>query len=351
MKGKLPVILTGALFGTAALVLVLKGNPANMGLCIACFLRDTAGALGLHTAAPVQYVRPEIIGLVLGAFGMSFFGKEFKSRGGSSPATRFVLGFCVMIGALMFLGCPVRMILRIGGGDMNAVVGLAGFVVGILLGIFFLNKGFTLKRTYTLSKGEGFMYPLINVVFFVILLAAPVLLIFSQAGPGSMHAPIFLSLIVSLIIGAFAQKSRFCTLAGIRDTIMFKDTHLLIGLITLLVVVAVGNIALGNFNLGFEGQPIAHSDGIWNFMGMVLVGLGSALLGGCPLRQLILSGEGNTDSVITIFGLMTGAAFAHNFKLASSADGPSVYGPYAVIFCLVIVLIIGLANIKQSAEK
>ena len=47
-----------------------------------------------------------------------------------------------MVGALMFLGCPLRMMLRIGGGDLNALVGLAGFIVGIGIGIFALNKGF-----------------------------------------------------------------------------------------------------------------------------------------------------------------------------------------------------------------
>ena len=78
-----------------------------MGFCIACFLRDIAGAVGLHRAGEtVQYIRPEIIGLVLGAMGMAMVGKEFNVRGGSSPVLRFVLGFCVMVEALMFLGCP-----------------------------------------------------------------------------------------------------------------------------------------------------------------------------------------------------------------------------------------------------
>ena len=92
--------------GVAALVLTKLGNPANMGFCIACFERDIAGAVGLHSAAKVQYVRPEIIGLVLGAFIMALAGKEFRPQAGSSPATRFVLGAFVMIGALVFLGLP-----------------------------------------------------------------------------------------------------------------------------------------------------------------------------------------------------------------------------------------------------
>ena len=129
------VLAAGVAVGLAALALTALGNPGNMGFCIACFERDIAGAVGLHSAAKVQYVRPEIIGLVLGAFAMSLIGREFRPRAGSSPATRFVLGAFVMIGALVFLGCPLRMVLRLGGGDLNALVGLIGFTGGILLGI------------------------------------------------------------------------------------------------------------------------------------------------------------------------------------------------------------------------
>ena len=43
--------ITGIIIGIAAVVLVALGNPKNMGFCIACFIRDTAGALHLHTAS------------------------------------------------------------------------------------------------------------------------------------------------------------------------------------------------------------------------------------------------------------------------------------------------------------
>ena len=67
-KEKTEILAAGLGIGVIAALLVLFGNPVNMGFCIACFLRDTAGALGLHSAANVQYIRPEIIGLVLGSF-------------------------------------------------------------------------------------------------------------------------------------------------------------------------------------------------------------------------------------------------------------------------------------------
>lgn len=351
MKTKTLVIAAGILIGLSAVILVMFGNPANMGFCIACFLRDTAGGLKLHGAAPVQYIRPEIIGLVLGAFIAALAGREFSPKAGSSPATRFVLGFFVMIGALMFLGCPLRMMLRIGGGDLNAVVGLVGFIAGILIGIFALNKGFSLKRSYKVCKSEGFVFPAIQIVMLILLLGVPGLLLFSTEGPGSMHAPVALSLIAGLIVGGIAQRSRFCTVGGIRDAFLFRDFNLLIGFVTVIIVVAVGNMTAGSFNLGFEAQPIAHTDGLWNFLGMALVGFASVLLGGCPLRQLILSGEGNIDSVITVIGMIAGAAFAHNFGLASSAQGPTANGQIAVIIGFIVVTAIVLLNIQKSSVK
>ena len=73
------ILAAGVAVGIAALILTASGNPKNMGFCIACFLRDTAGALGLHSAAPVQYIRPEIIGLVLGSFLLALARKAAAS--------------------------------------------------------------------------------------------------------------------------------------------------------------------------------------------------------------------------------------------------------------------------------
>ena len=129
-KENLFVILTGVVIGIAALVLTALGNPANMGFCIACFERDIAGAVGLHSAAKVQYVRPEIIGLVLGSFLMALASKEWKARAGSSPALRFVLGAFVMIGALAFLGCPLRQLILAGSGNADSAVTVFGMIVG-----------------------------------------------------------------------------------------------------------------------------------------------------------------------------------------------------------------------------
>ena len=99
-------ILAGIALGVLAPILVYFGNPGNMGMCAACFTRDIAGALNLHQAGIVQYIRPEIIGLIIGALLVSFFTREFRPRTGSAPIVRFGLGIFAMIGALVFLDCP-----------------------------------------------------------------------------------------------------------------------------------------------------------------------------------------------------------------------------------------------------
>ena len=350
------VIATGLVVGAAAVALTFWGNPANMGFCIACFLRDIAGALNLQRAGfdaevgtgIVQYIRPEIIGLVLGSTAIAFLRGEFKPKGGSSPMIRFIVAVFVMIGALVFLGCPLRMVIRIGGGDLNAVVGLAGFAIGILIGIQFLQRGFSLRRAYQQSMAEGLVFPALMAVLLVLVVLAPSFIIFSAKGPGFQRAPIAAALVIALVVGVLAQRSRLCMVGGIRDAVMFKDFRLISGFAAIIAAVLVGNLILGRFNPGFAEQPIAHSEWLWNLLGMVLVGWGSVLLGGCPLRQLILAGEGNTDSAVTVTGFIVGAAVSHNFGLASSGTGIGT-GPVAiaVVVGFVVLGVISVMNMQK----
>jgi hypothetical protein len=166
-------ILTGVVVGVLAPLLVRLGNPGNMGICVACFNRDIAGALGLHRAATVQYIRPEIIGFVLGALVAALLFREFKPRGGSSPLIRFLLGMFAMIGALVFLGCPWRAYLRLVGGDWNAIPGILGLFAGIGLGIVFLKRGFSLGRSRPASPVVGWVMPVFVLILLALLVAAP----------------------------------------------------------------------------------------------------------------------------------------------------------------------------------
>lgn len=337
--------------GIAAVCLGLWGNPANMALCVACFIRDTAGALGLHRAEELRYVRPEIIGIVLGAFAIGLIKKDFAPRGGSSPFTRFILGACVMAGALLFLGCPLRLTLRIAGGDLNAAVGFPGFAGGILTGVFFLNRGFSLKRAYDQPVAEGIGLPAASLLLLVLLLAAPSVLLFSETGPGARHAPLLLSLAGGLAVGIAARRSRLCFVGGIRDAVLFGDFRMLLPFAAILLTAFAGNLITGSFRLGFAGQPMAHTEWVWNILGLYLVGFGSVLLGGCPLRQLVLAGGGDSDAAITVLGYFAGAAVCHGFGLASSGAGTTANGRAAFFVWAGALFAIASMNARPWRER
>jgi hypothetical protein len=348
------IISVGAVIGVLAASLQYLGNPPNMGICVACMERDIAGAIGLHRADVVQYIRPEIIGFVLGAFLISMLLRENKPRGGSSPLIRFFLGIFAMIGALVFLGCPWRALLRLAGGDGNAIFGLLGLTMGITMGVVFLKSGYNLGRSYPQKPTGSWIIPAFMLGLFLLLMfrvqfaeGGPIF--FSQKGPGSMHAAVWISLSAGLLIGVIAQRSRFCTMGAIRDVLLIKDFHLMSGVGALLAAAFVMNTILGQFHPGFEGQPIAHTDQTWNFLGMTLSGLAFALAGGCPGRQLFLAGEGDMDAGIFALGMIVGAGIAHNFAMASSPKGVGAFGPAAVIVGLIFCLIIGF-TMREKME-
>ena len=170
------IISVGGIIGVLASLLQFWGNPANMGICVACFVRDMAGALGLHRALAVQYLRPEIIGFVLGSFGSAYMFKEFRPRLGSAPIVRFILGVFAMIGALIFLGCPWRAVLRLAGGDWNAIFGLLGLAIGIWIGTMFLRSGYNLGATHRTYTSVGWIFPMIMTGFLIIMLLNPKIL-------------------------------------------------------------------------------------------------------------------------------------------------------------------------------
>ena len=325
------------------------GQPRQHGDLCRLFCAGYHRRAGLHRAAVVQYLRPEIIGFVLGSLAAALIFKEFRPRGGSSPIIRFVLGAFAMIGALVFLGCPWRAMLRLAGGDWNAVFGLAGLAIGIWIGTRFLKNGYNLGRTRKFGQAAGWIMPAMALGFFLLMLIYPQMegkaqngvLFYSIKGPGAMHAPILVSLLVGLVIGFIAQRSRFCTMGAFRDLILFKQMHLFSGVIALVVFTFITNLLVGQFHPGFEGQPVAHTMEVWNTLGMVLAGLAFALAGGCPGRQLFLSGEGDGDAAIFVVGMVAGAAFAHNFGLASSPKGIGTHGLAAVVIGLAVCLVIG----------
>jgi YedE family putative selenium metabolism protein len=185
------------------------------------------------------------------------------------------------------------------------------------------------------------------VVLLIIAFLKPGFIFASETGPGAMFVPLGAALAVGLVIGFLSQRTRMCFAGAWRDVFLVKDFYLISGVAAFFIAALITNYIAGNFGAegiyhwGFSSQPIAHNDHLWNFLGMSLVGLAATLIGGCPLRNLILTGEGDTDAGATVLGYFAGAAFAHNFLLASSPNGTGTWGPTAVIIGLVFCIAIG----------
>lgn len=355
-------LLMGILMGLVAVMLAIAGNPKNMAICLACFIRDMSGSMKFHTAPVVQYFRPEIVGMVLGAFIMSIFSKEYKATAGSSPVIRFFSGMAMMIGALVFLGCPTRMILRMASGDMSSYVGLVGFLAGIGTGSFFIKKGYSLEKNVEVKKENGYIFPIVMAILLILSAVTTGLFAASTKGPGSVHAPLILSLLGGLIVGAIAQKFRVCFTGAFRNIILLKNFEVFSVIFGMFITVMIYNIATGQFKFVPYG-PVAHAEALWNILGLYVVGFAGILLGGCPLRQVILAGQGSSDSVITVIGMFVGAAAAHNFKLAAgpaakatgttpaAIGGPGINGKIMVIVCIIYLFYVAITGLKKEKTE
>ncbi len=138
-----------------------------------------------------------------------------------------------------------------------------------------------------------------------------------------------ITLTLGLIIGYLAQRSGFCSIGGMRDLMMFKHTRLFFGYLTLIGGALIGYTlfwliipsAFPGFywaaNKGIDpigGAPgglVVGSYVILAIVGGFGMGLIGVLLGGCPLRQIVMSSEGGRNSLFFVIGLMIGAVVFH----------------------------------------
>ena len=114
--------------------------PAAYGLCSACHGRDLADWILNHTEGTRLFVAAAgstwplltVVGLVFGSFLASKRHGEFGSINIGGNLRQFIYGALVMCVALFVGGCPTRILIRTGYGDVSAVLVLAGIAGGIV---------------------------------------------------------------------------------------------------------------------------------------------------------------------------------------------------------------------------
>ena len=326
------VVTSGLLLGVLGVLLSVWGNPENSGICVSCFIENSAGALGFHDNQRMQYLRPELIGFVLGSVVSALIFRDFRSRGGSAPLSRLFLGMFMIFGCAVFIGCPIKLLLRLAAGDLTALTGVVGLVAGVWVGLKGLAYGVEFAMQSQGKANGGFLMPLLFAVLLALFVVRPAFLLFSSQGGGAQFAPWPMALIAGAGLGALAQRSRFCITGSIRNfMLMGLRVPALWGLLAFVVAALVTNLVSGRFNLGLYGQPGAHMEYLWSFLGMGLVGWISVLIGGCPFRQLIKAGEGDADAGLVVIGMFIGGALSQSWGIAATASGVSMYGKMSIL--------------------
>ena len=125
------------------------------------------------------------------------------------------------------------------------------------------------------------------------------------------------SLFIGLIVGILGQKSKFCTLSGIRNLIVFKSKGAFMGILGLLAGAAIGFMILSfivpqsfdTYPAFLKTGPPLLSISILTIIGGIGLGLFSTYADGCPLRMHVRSGEGDYKAIAYLIGFYLGIVF------------------------------------------
>lgn len=344
------IIATGLAMGVVGVLLSILGNPENSGICISCFVENSAGALGFHDNSRLQYLRPELPGFVIGSLVSAVMMREFRPRGGSTPMLRLFSGIFLIVGSSIFIGCPIKLLIRLCAGDLTAAIAALGLVVGVWAGLKVSSNGVELESPRDEKPVNALLMPLFFVMLTLFVFARPTFVNFSTEGSSAQHAPALVSLGAGGLLGVLAQRSRFCITGSLRDMLLMGiRAPQLAGFLAFIVSATSLAAYSGRFRLSLYGQPGAHLDHIWSFLGMLLVGWISVLIGGCPFRQLIKTGEGDTDAGLAVAGMFAGGAIVQSWGIAATAAGVPLWGKLAILTGFAFVLLVSLLFRNRQA--
>jgi hypothetical protein len=112
------------------------------------------------------------------------------------------------------------------------------------------------------------------------------------------------SLGLGVVVGYLGQRSRMCSIGGLRDFVLVRDTALLRGAGALLVTawLSFGIVRLISGSDGKTGliaagtTPSAFTAVVAIAVGAIVLGFVATLSGACPLRQHVLAGQGRVGA-------------------------------------------------------
>ncbi len=205
-----------------------------------------------------------------------------------------------------------------------------------------------MKRGFSLGQAQD-SRPVDALPF---LITAAVLLLFIFAAPSFIrvdsrpHAPVLMGLVAGAIIGFLGQRSKFCFMAAWRNLFLMRNTSVFSGAVALFGAALIVNLVLGQTHFG--KHVVGAPDYLWNFMGLLVVGIGATFLGGCPFRQLVRASQGNSGAALSVFGMVVGAALAHNMHIAAMRRPPVLPGKIAAIGAIAVLVLVGILRTQKN---
>jgi len=251
------------------------------------------GVWGLDWHAPwgpssfLLFLKPGILGFLLGAMSSALVRGEFRVRRGAAPLLRFLLGALTSLALLAAGGCPAGQLFRLSRGDLGAPAALAGLALGARLGVELLRLGMGLGAPRRAPGWAGIVG-----VFLLAALSSPFLWKQPAAWP---------AVISGAAVGALAQGSRFCAVAPFRDLFLLKDAGLFPGLLGFLLGSLAASLLSGSFSLSVPYQWPRY---LLQAGAMALGGACLVVVDGCPLRQAAAAAQGDLDGAAFFLGLL-----------------------------------------------
>ncbi len=136
------------------------------------------------------------------------------------------------------------------------------------------------------------------------------------------------SLLLGGVVGYLGQRSRMCTIGGLRDYVLVRDTALLKGAAALLVsawivfgalrVIAGSAAGFGLLAAGTSPSGLRAVAAIG--IGALILGFLATLSGACPLRQHVLAGQGRVGAWAFLAGFYI-AAVVYTSWISPSIGG------------------------------
>lgn len=147
LEGRYGPVILGVIIGILAVIVqgltISAGGPEAYGFCALCHTRDLVNGLinlGFGTTLGVAAISKaailplmSMVGVLIGGFIAAKMSGEFRIK--AAPVKDIILyfigGVLLMQFGLLLGACPYRAALRFAYGDLIALVGLIGIILGI----------------------------------------------------------------------------------------------------------------------------------------------------------------------------------------------------------------------------